>query len=78
MKLRRVAISNLVFHTPNRLSNSLAVSKALNMSASDATNFVKANEIKPTQIFAQDVVLSDDEIINILNDYHITCNILEL
>ncbi len=74
----KVVISNLKFNTPDRLANALGISKALNMNASDATNLVKANEIKPITMFTQEVNKDIDDIRQILNEYHITCDITKL
>lgn len=74
----KIAISNLKFNAPDRLANALGISKALNMNASDATNFVKANEIKPISTFTQEVDKDINDICQILNEYHITCDITKL
>lgn len=74
----KVVISNLKFNAPDRLANALGISKALNMNASNAANLVKANEIKPITMFTQEVNKDIDDIRQILNEYHITCDITKL
>ena len=69
-----VKITNIVFHSPDKLANALALHKAFNMKHTDCINFVKANEIRPTSILNLTIDKDINDIVQILDEYHITCD----
>lgn len=74
----KVKVSNLAFHSTSKLANALALNKAFNLRPSESIRFIEANMIKPaiSTIFTIDKEV--DEVIHILNNYHITCDITKL